>query len=521
MVYPSGLNLGPAISSSSEREGSAPRDWFKTIGRKMAELRKKIYDQIQKGMRTKDIAEKFEVSRRTVLNVKKLFEATGSFEKRKSTGRPRSARTEDIVNKVKAKVEAEPRSNIRAIARELKVDKMAVSKAFPPIWVKGTMDSSTQYKRILAYKVFPTLNQTYGVGNPPWAGIGNLPHWWLTGNMKQVQACLNKLMLLLAHKRLRDKVPTVELSQLTGIQSAKKLCASSMLQELNRAQKGNLTLSDVLSTSPARHSKNLRSTKSTAIPLPPCTSGGLDLRSMHPIPSENGSITPGTNLFMVVPGTKCHTYSNGGKYRATMKATLVVLSIVGLAQAMQPCQVQIRNYATCLAEAQHDRLILNVELCTSLDRIEECFPQLGACISADEIQGIKDQLLVNIIDNESIIKGDNPEECSIVANYRASGRTPPPISASCSHEDTAAFNTNIRLCANAQIKASREDGSLSDVQSGAGVCTIYNNIMECSADFLNTCFANASTRSEMKNAFSEGVSKAFNSFGINYNLDWC
>eukprot|EP00095_Tigriopus_kingsejongensis_P006399 maker-scaffold1351_size46012-snap-gene-0.14 protein:Tk06399 transcript:maker-scaffold1351_size46012-snap-gene-0.14-mRNA-1 annotation:"peptidylglycine alpha-hydroxylating monooxygenase" len=83
----------------------------------------------QKGMRTKDIAEKFEVSRRTVLNVKKLFEATGSFEKRKSTGRPRSARTEDILNKIKTKVEAEPRSNIRAIARELRVDKMAVNRA--------------------------------------------------------------------------------------------------------------------------------------------------------------------------------------------------------------------------------------------------------------------------------------------------------------------------------------------------------------------------------------------------------
>eukprot|EP00095_Tigriopus_kingsejongensis_P011540 snap_masked-scaffold33_size549341-processed-gene-2.6 protein:Tk11540 transcript:snap_masked-scaffold33_size549341-processed-gene-2.6-mRNA-1 annotation:"Importin-11" len=211
----------------------------------LSNLKEFVYDTILKGMRTKDIAEKFEVSRRTVLNVKKLFEATGSFEKRKSTGRPRSARTEDILNKIKTKVEAEPRSNIRAIARELRVDKMALlttaqrqkrldrckkiitflkkkpadqvlifsdekiftvdavsnsrttryiakrpedvhpsvryqgrskhpagammlgvvgsdGKAFPPIWVKGTMDS-TQYKRILAYKVFPTLNQTYGM----------------------------------------------------------------------------------------------------------------------------------------------------------------------------------------------------------------------------------------------------------------------------------------------------------------------------------------------------------------------
>eukprot|EP00095_Tigriopus_kingsejongensis_P004644 maker-scaffold29_size597861-snap-gene-1.15 protein:Tk04644 transcript:maker-scaffold29_size597861-snap-gene-1.15-mRNA-1 annotation:"alpha-amylase 1" len=100
-----------------------------------------------------------------------------------------------------------------------------------------------------------------------------------TGNMKQVQVFLNKLMRLLAHQRLIDKVPTVELSQLTGIQSANKLCATSMLQELNRAQKGNLALSEILSTSPPQHSKNLRSTQSTAIPLPTRTNSGLDLRS--------------------------------------------------------------------------------------------------------------------------------------------------------------------------------------------------------------------------------------------------
>eukprot|EP00095_Tigriopus_kingsejongensis_P004230 maker-scaffold74_size411160-snap-gene-3.21 protein:Tk04230 transcript:maker-scaffold74_size411160-snap-gene-3.21-mRNA-1 annotation:"sugar phosphate exchanger 3-like" len=64
------------------------------------------------------------------------------------------------------------------------------------------------------------------------------------------------------------------------IQSANKLCATSMLQELNRAQMGNLALSEILSTSPPQHSKYLRSTQSTAIPLPPRTNGGLDLRSM-------------------------------------------------------------------------------------------------------------------------------------------------------------------------------------------------------------------------------------------------
>eukprot|EP00095_Tigriopus_kingsejongensis_P009348 snap_masked-scaffold362_size196086-processed-gene-0.21 protein:Tk09348 transcript:snap_masked-scaffold362_size196086-processed-gene-0.21-mRNA-1 annotation:"l-aspartate oxidase" len=111
--------------------------------------------------------------------------------------------------------------------------------------------------------------------------------------MEQVQVFLNKLMRLLAHKCLIDKVPTVELSQLTGIQSANKLCATSMLQELNRAQKGNLALSEILSTSPPQHSKYLRSTQSTAIPLPPRTNGEENLaegvNAVRPLLSQNGS----------------------------------------------------------------------------------------------------------------------------------------------------------------------------------------------------------------------------------------
>ncbi len=40
-------------------------------------------------------------------------------------------------------------------------------KAFPGIWVKGTMDAA-QYKSILIRKVFPILDATYGKGNYIW-----------------------------------------------------------------------------------------------------------------------------------------------------------------------------------------------------------------------------------------------------------------------------------------------------------------------------------------------------------------
>ena len=47
--------------------------------------------------------------------------------------------------------------------------------AFPPVWVKGTMDAA-QYKSILSRKVFPTLDKTYGVGNYIWTQDGASSH---------------------------------------------------------------------------------------------------------------------------------------------------------------------------------------------------------------------------------------------------------------------------------------------------------------------------------------------------------
>ncbi len=47
--------------------------------------------------------------------------------------------------------------------------------AFPPVWIKGTMDA-VQYKNILIRKVFPVLDATYGVGNYIWTQDGASCH---------------------------------------------------------------------------------------------------------------------------------------------------------------------------------------------------------------------------------------------------------------------------------------------------------------------------------------------------------
>ena len=66
----------------------------------MSELCEKIYGRILTGNRPHDIAHNFGVARSTVYNVKKLFEETGSFAKRQNGGRPRSTRTEEIVEEI-------------------------------------------------------------------------------------------------------------------------------------------------------------------------------------------------------------------------------------------------------------------------------------------------------------------------------------------------------------------------------------------------------------------------------------
>ncbi len=48
-------------------------------------------------------------------------------------------------------------------------------KAFPPYWVRGMMDMG-QYKYLLAHKVFPALDKTYGVGKWTWTQDGALAH---------------------------------------------------------------------------------------------------------------------------------------------------------------------------------------------------------------------------------------------------------------------------------------------------------------------------------------------------------
>ena len=93
----------------------------------MEELRKKIAQRIKAGDKVKDIADWFQVTRKTVHKVKTVYVVSGDFSDCPKQGRPCTTRTEVNIAAVKAKIDMNPQNNIRKIARELKVNRNSVS----------------------------------------------------------------------------------------------------------------------------------------------------------------------------------------------------------------------------------------------------------------------------------------------------------------------------------------------------------------------------------------------------------
>ncbi len=97
----------------------------------MEELRKKVAARIDAGDKIKDIAKRFLVSRQTVYKVKNMFMVSDNYGDCPGKW---TTRTEATVAAVKAKIDANPRSNIRKIAKELNINKNAVSRITRNDW---------------------------------------------------------------------------------------------------------------------------------------------------------------------------------------------------------------------------------------------------------------------------------------------------------------------------------------------------------------------------------------------------
>ncbi|XP_040567303.1 uncharacterized protein [Lepeophtheirus salmonis] len=94
----------------------------------MEKVRQKIVARIKAGDNPSVIARNLGISRTTVYNAMKLYNETESFVDRPRSGRPKSVRTESLIRSVKAKIDVNPRDNIRQMARELRVHETAVRR---------------------------------------------------------------------------------------------------------------------------------------------------------------------------------------------------------------------------------------------------------------------------------------------------------------------------------------------------------------------------------------------------------
>eukprot|EP00095_Tigriopus_kingsejongensis_P002475 maker-scaffold326_size205590-snap-gene-1.12 protein:Tk02475 transcript:maker-scaffold326_size205590-snap-gene-1.12-mRNA-1 annotation:"neuropeptide gpcr a38" len=79
------------------------------------------------------------------------------------------------------------------------------------------------------------------------------------GNMKKLQGVLNDLMRLVANKRISDKISCVDQSEMTGIPSLNRICASATLKESKRASDLGWPLVDVLEPAKTCYGMGLRS----------------------------------------------------------------------------------------------------------------------------------------------------------------------------------------------------------------------------------------------------------------------
>lgn len=103
----------------------------------MEAIRERVIFALRAGETPTEIATRFEISRKTVYNIKKLYDETGGFKKREKGGERPSVRTDAFVAEIKAEIEANPVRSIRQIARERGVDEKTIRNVIKDIGGKS------------------------------------------------------------------------------------------------------------------------------------------------------------------------------------------------------------------------------------------------------------------------------------------------------------------------------------------------------------------------------------------------
>ncbi len=94
----------------------------------MAELREKIVSRIIAWDSITAVAERFNMTRKTVYSSWKLYEETGDYKQRRGGPRPHSGRSEALVVSVKTKIKENPSTSIRTLARDFSMLKTTMRR---------------------------------------------------------------------------------------------------------------------------------------------------------------------------------------------------------------------------------------------------------------------------------------------------------------------------------------------------------------------------------------------------------
>jgi len=95
---------------------------------KMDKVRELLLRYLSPGMRAVDIAVKFDINRRTVYKIKKLYDESGGFSMRKRGERPGTVLTRARLEHMKAEALANPTKGINELAKEMAVSPSSVSR---------------------------------------------------------------------------------------------------------------------------------------------------------------------------------------------------------------------------------------------------------------------------------------------------------------------------------------------------------------------------------------------------------
>ncbi len=103
----------------------------------MDKIQSLVVPDLCTGERAIDIAARYDINRRTVYKIKRLYETTGGFSKHNRGGRPRSSLTESNLARIKEATTKSPTKSISRLSNKLSIPRTSVSRGIKELGGKS------------------------------------------------------------------------------------------------------------------------------------------------------------------------------------------------------------------------------------------------------------------------------------------------------------------------------------------------------------------------------------------------